>query len=133
MMRATILAAMLVLVGCTGGSAEPVRTARMETRMTELLRGKVAGRTRSCIPLRSADRQTIVDERTILYRVGSNLVYRNDLPGCAGLDDRSTIIHRTTLPSLCEGEIFEYRDAGTNFPQGSCTFGPFTEYRTPRR
>lgn len=132
-MKPALLLATAILAGCTGTAAEPVRTARAESRAADLLRGKVAGATRACIPLRSANRQTIIDERTILYRVSSTLVYRNELPGCPGLDDRSTLIHRTTLPSLCSGEIFEYRDAGTGFTQGSCTFGEFTEYRTPRR
>ena len=123
----------LLLVGCAA-APEPVRTAKMESRLGELLRGKVAGATRSCIPLRSATRQTIIDERTILYRVNANRVYRSDLdPGCPGLDDRSTLIHRTTSNNLCSGEIFEYRDAGTQFARGSCTFGPFTEYRTAKR
>lgn len=133
MIKTALLASSLMLAGCAGSSAEPVRTAKSENQMTRLLAGKTAGKTRSCIPLRSADRQTIIDERTILYRASSKLVYRNDLPvSCAGLDDRSTLIHRTTLPSICSGEIFEYQDAGTGFTRGSCSFGEFTEYRTPR-
>ena len=129
-----LLALPLLLISCAAGAPEPVRTVKMETRLTELLRGKVAGATRSCIPLRTATRQTIIDDRTIIYRVSANQLFRSDLdPSCSGLDDRSTLIHRTTSNNLCSGEIFEYRDAGMSFPRGSCTFGPFTEYRTVRR
>ena len=123
----------ILLAGCSAGVAtEPVRNAKAETRLNQLLAGKVAGRTQSCIPTREADRQTVIDERTILYRVSANKVYRNDIPGgCPGLDSRSTLIRRTTGSGLCSGEIFQVRDAGTGFDKGSCAFGEFTEYRRP--
>lgn len=123
----------LLLAGCsTGVATEPVRSAKAETRLSQLLAGKVAVGTQSCIPNREADRQTIIDERTILFPVGRGRVYRNDIPGgCQGLSSQSTLIRRTTSSSLCGGEIFEVRDTGTGFSRGSCSFGDFTEYRTP--
>jgi len=128
------LLAPILLAGCSAGVAtEPVRSAKAETRLSQLLAGKVAVGTQLCIPNRDANRQTVIDERTILYRVGTSKVYRNDIPGgCLGLDSRSTLIRRTTGSNLCGGEIFEVRDSGTGFSRGSCAFGDFTEYRTPR-
>ena len=90
--------------------------------------------TRSCIARRDAERQEIIDESTIVYRPGNDRVIRGDIaPSCPGLDRNSTIIRRSISTDICAGEIFEVRDAGTQFPQGSCSYGDFTEYRTPAR
>lgn len=126
----------LLLAGCGAAVAsDSPREVRAQQRAERLLVGKTAGETRSCAPLRELNRQTIVDERTILYRVSSTKVWRNDIPGgCAGLDRNSTLIRRTINgTSICSGEIFEIRDSGTQFPRGSCSFGEFTEYRAARR
>ena len=131
-MRMLLLAPFL-LAGCAAGVADdPVRTARAETRLGELLGGKEPGRRLSCLPRMNAERQTIIDERTILFRpsAGRGRVYRSDLETpCPRLDTTSTIIRRSTSSSICAGEIFEVRDSGTQMSYGSCTFGPFTEYR----
>jgi hypothetical protein len=133
-MTKTWLLVPLLLAGCSAGVAtEPVRNARAETRLNQLLAGKAAIRTQACISNREADRQTIIDERTILFPVSTGRVFRNEIPGgCPGLSSRSTLIRRTTGSSLCSGEIFEVRDAGTGFNRGSCSFGEFTEYRRPQ-
>ncbi|HZF42873.1 MAG TPA: hypothetical protein VEZ48_05650 [Sphingomonadaceae bacterium] len=125
----------LLLAGCSAGVAtEPVRNARAETRLTQLLAGKVAVGTQSCISQRDATRQTVIDERTILFPVSPGRVYRNEIPGgCPGLESGSTLIRRTTGPSLCSGEIFQVREAGTGFSNGACSFGSFNEYRRPSR
>ena len=127
----------LLLSACGADLAEdPVRTARAETRLGELLAGKTPGRKLSCLPRQNAERQSIIDERTIIFYPGTgrNRVYRSDIsPSCPGLDRNSTIIRRSTQTSICAGEIFEIRDSGTQFPRGSCTFGEFTEYRRPER
>ena len=134
-MTRMLLLAPLLLTGCSAAVAtDPVRNARAETRMGQMLAGKVAGQTRSCISAREAARQSIIDERTILYRVGANRLFRNDIPGgCPRLGPRSTLVRRSTSPRLCSGEIFEVRDASTGFVHGACTFGEFTEYRSPPR
>lgn len=132
-----LLALPLLLSACGANvAADPVRVAQAETRLGELLAGKTAGRVMTCLPRQYAERQTIIDERTIIFRpnAGRSRVYRSDLsPSCPGLDRYSTLIRRSTQTSICSGEIFEVRDSGTQFPQGSCTFGDFTEYRAPER
>lgn len=126
----------LLLAGCGAAVAtDSPRDARAQVRADRLLAGKTAVGTQSCAPLRELDRQTVVDERTILYRVSATKVWRNDIPvGCAGLDRNSTLIRRSiSSTNICSGEIFEVRDAGTQFPMGACSFGEFTEFRsTPR-
>ena len=128
---------LLLLSACGANvAADPVRTAKAETELGRLLAGKTPGRVLTCLPRQYAERQTIIDERTIIFRpnAGRSRVYRSDIsPSCAGLDRNSTIIRRSTQTSICSGEIFEVRDSGTQFPRGSCTFGDFTEYKAPDR
>lgn len=126
---------LLLTPSCSADVATaPVRDPRAEARLATLLGGKVQGATRSCIARRDAERQEIIDENTIIYRVSSNRIIRGNIaPACTGLDRGSTLIRRSISTDICAGEIFEVRDAGTQFPQGSCSYGDFTEYRTPRR
>lgn len=131
-MKSLILLPLIATTAACGSAVatEPMRDMRAETRLARLLDGKVAGRTMACINQRDAMDQRIIDERTIVYRVGRGRLYRNDIPGgCPRLDSRSTLIRRTTSPSICSGEIFEVRDAALGTSYGSCTFGEFTEYR----
>lgn len=134
-MKLFLFLPVLLATSCTGEVATaPVRDARAEARLAQLLEGKVQGATRSCIARRDAERQEIIDETTIIYRAGGDRVIRGNIaPACTGLDRHSTMIRQSTSTDICAGEIFEVRDAGTQFPQGSCIYGDFTEYRTPPR
>lgn len=136
-MKQLLLALPLLLAACGANVAEDsVQTVKAQTRLDQLLAGKTPGRTNSCVSRIDSQRQTVIDERTILFRpaAGNSRVFRSDLsPACPRLDRNSTIIRRSTSSSICAGEIFEVRDSGTQFSYGSCTFGPFTEYRAPKR
>lgn len=138
-MKMLLLVPLFLTASCGAGvAADPVRDVKAATRLDQLLAGKAAGATRSCISQRDAREQRVIDDRTILYgarlsAAGGNTVYRSEIRGCPELDDRSTLIRRSTSSSLCSGEIFEVRDSGTGFVYGSCTFGPFTEYRPVRQ
>ncbi len=125
----------LLLTACSAEVATaPVRDARAEARLAQLLGDKVQGATRSCISRRDAERQEIIDDSTIIYRPGNDRVIRGTMaPACTGLDRNSTLIRRSIGTDICAGEIFEVRDAGTQFPRGSCSYGDFTEYRRPTR
>jgi len=134
-MKSLLIFSMLATGACSVGTAtEPMRDARAESRLGALLEGKAASGTMACINQRDADDQRIIDDRTIVYRVGRAKLYRNDIPGgCPRLNNRSTLIRRTTSPNICRGEIFEVRDSGTGMSYGSCSFGDFTEYRAAGR
>lgn len=134
-MKSLLLLSLLIPAACSGvDAAAPVRNERAALRLDQLLAGKVAGETRSCIRRRDAERQEIIDDRTVIYRISRDRLIRGDLsPACTGLDRNSTMIRRSTSLDICRGEIFEVRDAGTGFQQGSCIYGDFTEYRAARR
>lgn len=134
-MKLSLLLPVLLLASCSADVAtSAVRNARAEARLATLLGGKVQGATRSCISRRDAERQEIVDESTIVYRAGGDRVIRGNIaPSCSGLGRHSTLVRRSISPDICRGEIFEVRDAGSQFPRGSCSYGDFTEYRSPAR
>ena len=132
-MRSLLLTALapLALASCAT-DREPTpfqRTADNQERLDQRLRGLTqAGRQSSCVPAFQAREQRIIDERTILFFTGRAPVYRAEIRNCPQLDRNSTIIRRSTLPSICENEIFEVRDSGTQFSRGSCTFDEITRY-----
>lgn len=129
-MTRMLLFAPFLLVGCSAGVAsDPIRSAKAETRLGQLLAGKVAGRTQSCISRLDAERQTVIDGRTIIYYGNRSRLYRAEIANCPALDNRSTLIRQSTQTNICSGEIFEVRNSGTGFSYGSCTYGEFTEYR----
>lgn len=134
-MKILFLFSLLLTASCSAEVATaPVRDARSQARLDVLLGGKVAGATRSCISRRDAQQQEIVDANTIIYRTSNDRVIRGDhSPACVGMDRSSTLIRRSTSSDICSGEIFLVRDAGSGFDRGSCVYGEFTEYRTPRR
>jgi hypothetical protein len=73
----------------------------------------------------------VVDERTILYRDGSNRVWRNDMNGpCSGLGRPGTAIVTRQFggSGLCRGEIAQVVDTVGGFTVGSCSFGDFVPY-----
>jgi len=126
----TMILSILLLAGCSAGVAtDTVRSVKAETRLGQILAGKVAGRTQSCISRLDAERQTVIDGRTIIYNGNRSRLYRTEIASCPALDNRSTLIRRSTSTGICSGEIFEVRDSGTGFSHGSCSYGDFTEYR----
>lgn len=132
-MRRTLLAALLpiALAGCTT-DREPApfqRTAENQERLDQRLRGLSQSRGgSSCVPAFQAREQRIIDERTILFFTGRSPVYRAEIRNCPALNRNSTIVRRSTLPQICENEIFEVRDMGTQFSRGSCTFDEISRY-----
>ena len=129
-MTRMLLFAPFLLAGCSAAVAtDPVRSVKAETRLGQLLAGKVAGRTQSCIRRLDAERQTVIDGRTIIYYGNRSRLYRTEIANCPALDDRSTLIRQSISTNICSGEIFEVRDSGTGFSHGACSYGEFTEYR----
>lgn len=134
-MKTLLVLSLLFTASCGAQVATaPMRDEKAMARLDLLLGGKVAGQTRSCISRRDAERQEIIDDRTIIYRANSQRIIRGDIsPSCTGLSHHSTLIRRSISSEICAGEIFEVRDAGSGFNHGSCTYGEFTEYNTPIR
>jgi len=129
-----ILAAAVSACGAT--TAAGPRSAKAETKLQDALRGKVAGAPISCLPSYRASDMVVIDDNTILFKDGSNLVYRQDPPGgCSPLGRGYYTLVTKTIGSggLCRGDIARVVDLSSHFTVGSCAFGDFIPYRTATR
>lgn len=140
MRRLPLVIAAAGLAAIAGGTAviaasepAPALSARDQAKLDAALAGKTAGPPQSCIPLVQIRNTTYVGNRTILYRISSKLVYRNDPPGgCPGLREGSGLITSTPTGMLCSGDIAHVRDFVAGFSTGACALGDFVPYRTPK-
>lgn len=132
-------AALLIIAAassaCAASAVGEPRTAMAETALTRALAGKVAGPPVKCLPPLRANDMTIIDDNTILFRQGRNLVYRNDPPGgCSPLSrGRFALVTRTIGSGLCRGDIAQVVDLTTGMSAGACSLGEFVPYRTAQR
>lgn len=119
---------------CASSALSEPRTSKAESRLQNLLRGKVAGPPVSCLSSYRAGRMTIIDDDTVLFRVGNKTVYRNDPPGgCYPMGGAGySLVTRTPGSGLCSGDIAQVIDLRTGFSAGACALGKFVPYRTAR-
>lgn len=97
--------------------------------LDQALAGYVAGQPETCLP---QTRTPSSDNygRTVVYRVSSRLLYRNDMgPGCEGLGRGDVMIASTPIGRFCRGDIVQTFDPIARFPTGGCAFGDFIPYR----
>ena len=138
-MRALMTAALVTatLAGCAVNNAQQgQRSLRAQQTLDRYLVGKTAGAPRSCLPTYRSQDMIVVDDRTILFRDGSNRVWRNDpAGGCSGLGRPGTALVTRSFggSGLCRGEIATVVDTASGFTVGSCSFGDFVPFEGPRR
>ena len=132
----TVLASAGLLASCaTTGQPEP-RSPQAQAELSRWLNGKVAGPPQSCLPNYRAGDMVVIDENTLLFRDGSNRVWRTDLRGpCSGLGRPGTALLTRQFggSGLCSGEIAQVIDTQGGFTVGSCSIGEFVPYTGPRR
>lgn len=131
-----VLTAAIALGACSTAIQQPqTRSAKAETKLREMLAGKVAGPAVSCLPSNRANDMVIIDDNTLLFRQSSSLVYRTELQnGCSRLGTGMYALktNRFGGGGLCRGEIAEVVDFQNGISVGNCTFGDFVPYRSPR-
>lgn len=107
------------------------RAAADSAKIDRALRGYAVDRTDSC--LSDIDRRTARSTEvgsTILYRIGSNRIVRNDMNGNCPLGRQDAIlVTQTPTGQLCRGDITQLVDRTSRFPVGSCIYGDFVTYR----
>src|SRR5690242_7146794 len=83
-----VRAVSLILLGglvasCTTTSPPPTRSAKAEQQYQQLIAGKVAQPSVTCLPSYNANDMITIDGRTLAFRVGSARTYIMHLsPGC---------------------------------------------------
>jgi hypothetical protein len=130
--HAWLAAAVLATGAAAAAFATPDRVtedaAAFEAR---ILGDKTPGRPRNCIMASQVRGSKFIGERTIIYQVNRDLVYRNDPPnGCPGLRENSTLITQSPQNQLCRGDVVIVRDLVTGFNGSSCALGQFVPYVT---
>ena len=130
MRRVLVLLLASAITACSTAQPE-ARSPRAEARLQQWLGNRVAGPPQSCLPSSSARDMIVIDDNTVLFRVGANRIYRSELAGgCAYLGSGRFALatSQTGTGSLCRGEIAQVRDVQGGFTVGSCTFGDFVPY-----
>ena len=125
-----ILIAMLPLALAAGALPAAAKTESDAVRIDKALAGLTPGKPVSCVSQRRLGNSTQFGSGTILYRESSRLTWRNDLPGgCSVLGNLgAVVVTRTTMASICEGEILRIRDLVGGIDFGTCTLGKFVPY-----
>ena len=127
----SLLIAGSILASCTAAPPAPLRTAQSQERYQQLLAGKMAQAPVSCLPSRSANDMTVIDEDTIAFRVGTGRVYVAHTSGCSNLRPNGPYALLTRQfggSGLCRGDIAQVIDPLNNTTVGSCVFSDFTPY-----
>lgn len=131
----SVVLAGAVLASCTAVPPPPTRTAHAQQRLETLLAGKTPQAPISCLPSYRANDMIRIDDDTVVFRDGSRRVYVNHMRGpCTGLSDSNNalVTREYTGPGPCSGDIARVVDTTAHVPVGSCAWGEFVPYVTPR-
>lgn len=134
---ALMMATAPLVASCApAGSGEPgaaALTPKQAERLDKQLAGKIPGEPLKCLPSYRSTDTIRVSDSILLYRSGSNLVYRNDLKSsCPGLArDSDIMVVRQFGSSTCSGDFFHLVDRSSGIRGPTCVFGEFVPYRKP--
>ena len=129
------LTVMAILAGCTvGPPPDPVPLdAKQQSRMAQLLGGKVAGAPRSCLANWRTHNMVAIDDSTLIFQdsPGRVWVQRPQNPCNLVSVGPYALVTRNSTGMLCRGDIAQVVDpmSGTNV--GSCVMGDFVPYVRP--
>jgi hypothetical protein len=124
-----------VLVSCTTAPQPVTRDAGKQAELAQLLAGKVAQRPIACLPHSGAGDMRVIDDQTIAFRDGGRRTYVTQMTGpCSNLGSGGSalVTHQYGTADLCRGDIARVVDTINGMTIGSCSFGDFTPYVTPR-
>lgn len=123
-----------ILASCTTAPELPSRTAQSQREYEQLLAGKVAQPTVSCIAPYRANDMRVIDDSTIAFRNGARQTYVTHMVGaCNGLANGHTalVTRKFGGADTCRGDLAQVVDLSSHMTVGSCAFGDFTPYVRP--
>lgn len=131
-----LLVAVGLLASCANAPPPPqmVRSPSGQRAYAMLLAGKVPGRPMSCLPNYLSREQSIIDGRTLAYRVGSRTTYVVHLsPGCEALGsgNYALLSRQVGGQGMCGGDIEQVVDTLNHMTVGSCTITDVIPYNKP--
>ena len=134
----SLLIAGALVASCTAAPPpQPMRTAKSEQQLQQLLAGKVAQPAVSCLPSYNANDMRVIDESTIAFRVGGgSRVFVARTSGCSNLRPNGPYALLTKGfggSGMCRGDIAQVIDTLSRMTVGSCVIEGFTPYVMPGR
>ncbi len=90
----------------------------------------------NCINLRSIQSSEVKDDKTIIFKMGSKLYYKNELPyRCPRLGFEKAFSLRTSSSQLCSVDLIHVLEhfGGTLREGSGCGLGKFVEYTPPAK
>lgn len=130
-----LLIAGLLLASCNAPPPPYMsRSPSGERSFQMLVAGNVPGRPLSCLPHYNANDMTIIDGRTVAFRVGSRTTYIMHLtPGCEmlGSGNYALLSRQVAGPGMCQGDIQSVVDTLNHTNMGSCTIADIVPFTRP--
>jgi hypothetical protein len=131
-MTLRILTALTLLASSACATTGSFRNEVPDPAFVKAIAGKIPGTPRSCISVVDM-RDSTTYRNAIIYRVNSKLSYVNDLGQCPFLRNDNILVTNIRGSQICRGDIVNMVDRSSAFPSGSCSFGDFVPYETPRK
>jgi len=109
-----------------------MRSPSGERAYQSLLTGRVAGTPVNCVPNYNARDMSVIDGRSVAFRVGTRTVYMVNLgPGCdlLGSGNYALLSRQFGGMGLCRGDIAQVFDTMNRQTVGSCVVGDIVPYQ----
>lgn len=132
----SLLIAGSVVASCTNApppSAE-ARTPSQQSNYDRAVGGKVAGKPMDCLPTYQQNDMSVIDGRTVAFRVGQGTAYLvHFTPGCELLDagHYALLSRQFGSAQLCRGDIQQVVDIMNRTTVGSCSVADIVPYKKP--
>ncbi len=130
-----VLGVVAIIAGCADARPSETRLAaeaKEASRLTEDLAGYTAGKPRRCLPREANSGIESYGETTLVFRVSSKLLYRNEVRSgsCPRIgNSRALITTSYGSGQLCNGDRASSADLVAGFDSGFCILGDFVPYR----
>ena len=135
MRSVAVLGVIAVLTGCADARPSETRMAaetKEAARLAEDLAGYTAGAPRRCLPREANSGIESYGDKTLVFRVSSKLLYRNEVRSgsCPRIgNSRALITTSYGSGQLCNGDRASSADLVAGFDSGFCILGDFVPYR----
>ena len=125
-----------MLASCSMAPQPMMRSPSGQRSYDMLLAGKVPGPQLSCLPRYNANDMSVIDGRTVGFRVGTGTVYLMHLSeGCSllGTGSYALLTKQYGGLGLCRGDIAQVVDTMNRQTVGSCVVQDITSFTRPGR
>ena len=134
-MRSIPLLCLAALLSSCAVAPQPLtRSPSGQRAYDSLFGGRVAGQPQSCLPSWNANDMSIIDGRTVAFRVGTRTAYMvklSDGCGLLGSGNYALLTKPVGGSGLCRGDIAQVLDTMNRMTVGSCVVEDIVPYTRP--